>query len=117
MVLGATSVRSESGEEPPGPLHIRPIGVVKAREQLLFLRAGSHDEQGECQPTAQEEEPVGRLRHSVGWMHSFIENPHLFYPESEMPAFGPPELTHQEVEELSRYLGSLRAGAGPSCYH
>jgi len=30
-----------------------------------------------------------------------------------MPAFGPPALTHQEVEELSSYLASLRAGAGP----
>ena len=53
-------VRVESGKEPPGPHHIRAIGLIKALEQLLFLRAGSHDDQGQCQPTAQEEEPVGR---------------------------------------------------------
>jgi mono/diheme cytochrome c family protein len=44
-------------------------------------------------------------------MHSFIEDPIRFHPDSKMPAYGPPTLSHQEIEELSRYLSSLR---GPS---
>jgi len=48
------------------------------------------------------------LRHSVGWLHSFLESPSRFHSESRMPAYGPPALTHQEIEELAQYLGSLR---------
>jgi mono/diheme cytochrome c family protein len=48
------------------------------------------------------------LRHSAGWLHSFLESPSRFHPESRMPAFAPPALTHQEIEELSQYLASLR---------
>lgn len=48
------------------------------------------------------------LRHSSGWIHSFLEAPSRFHPESRMPAFAPPALTHQEIEELSQYLSSLR---------
>jgi quinol-cytochrome oxidoreductase complex cytochrome b subunit len=48
------------------------------------------------------------LRHSVGWLHSFIEQPSRFHPESRMPSYGPPALTHQEIEELAQYLSSRR---------
>jgi ubiquinol-cytochrome c reductase cytochrome b subunit len=48
------------------------------------------------------------LRHSAGWLHSFLESPSRFHPESRMPAFGPPALSHQEIEELAQYLSSLR---------
>jgi ubiquinol-cytochrome c reductase cytochrome b subunit len=51
------------------------------------------------------------LRHSAGWMHSFIEAPGRFRPGSPMPAFGPPSLSHQEIEELAQYLASLRGGS------
>ena len=53
------------------------------------------------------------LRHSAAWMHSFIEQPSRFHPGSTMPAFGPPRLTHAEIEEIAQYLSSLRGGAGP----
>lgn len=53
------------------------------------------------------------LRHSVGWMHSFIEEPSRFHPETQMPAFAPPRLSHQEIEEIAQYLATLRGGAGP----
>ena len=53
------------------------------------------------------------LRHSGAWLHSFIENPLRFHPESKMPSFGPPTLTHQEIEELTRYMTTLR-GVDPS---
>lgn len=53
------------------------------------------------------------LRHSPGWVHSFIERPGLFRGDTtEMPAFGPPTLTHQQIEELAQYLASLRGKGG-----
>ena len=48
------------------------------------------------------------LKHSAAYIHSFIEDPSRFHTGSKMPAFGPPVLSHQEIEELSRYLASLR---------
>jgi ubiquinol-cytochrome c reductase cytochrome b subunit len=48
------------------------------------------------------------LRHSAGWLHSFLESPSRFHAESRMPAYGPPALTHQEIEELAQYLASRR---------
>ena len=53
------------------------------------------------------------LHHSGPWMHSFIEEPSRFHRDTRMLAFGPPRLTHQEIEELAQYLTSLRGGAGP----
>jgi ubiquinol-cytochrome c reductase cytochrome b subunit len=58
-------------------------------------------------PNAPDLTEVG-LRHSAAWMHSFIEDPGRFHPDSKMPAFGPPKLTHEEIEEITRYLSSLR---------
>jgi ubiquinol-cytochrome c reductase cytochrome b subunit len=48
------------------------------------------------------------VRHSAGWIHSFIEQPSRFHQQSRMPAYGPPALTHQEIEELAQYLSTLR---------
>jgi cbb3-type cytochrome oxidase cytochrome c subunit len=48
------------------------------------------------------------LRHSGAWMHSFLENPLRFHADSKMPSFGPPTLSHQEIEEITRYLTTLR---------
>ncbi|HEX9704823.1 MAG TPA: cytochrome b N-terminal domain-containing protein [Gemmatimonadales bacterium] len=53
------------------------------------------------------------LRHSVAWMHSFIEEPSRFHAQTLMPAFAPPRLSHQEIEEIVQYLATLRGGAGP----
>ncbi len=52
------------------------------------------------------------LRHSPAWLHSFLEDPTRFRPGTKMPGFGPPTMTHQEIEELSQYLGSLRGPPG-----
>lgn len=52
------------------------------------------------------------LRHSAGWLHSFMESPGRFHAESRMPAYGPPALSHQEIEELAQYLATLRGHAG-----
>ena len=51
-------------------------------------------------------------RHSPGWIHSFIEQPSRFHPESPMPAFGPPTLSHQEIEELAQFLSTLQGPPG-----
>ncbi len=49
------------------------------------------------------------LRHSPAWIHSFVERPVLFRGDTaSMPAFGPPTLTHQQIESLAQYLASLR---------
>jgi ubiquinol-cytochrome c reductase cytochrome b subunit len=48
------------------------------------------------------------LRHSPAWLHSFVEDPSRFHITSKMPAYGPPTLTHQEIEEIAQYLSSLR---------
>ncbi len=58
-------------------------------------------------PDAPELTEVG-LKHSTAWLHSYIEDPVRFHPDSKMPAYGPPTLSHQEIEELARYLASLR---------
>jgi ubiquinol-cytochrome c reductase cytochrome b subunit len=52
------------------------------------------------------------LRHSAGWLHSFVESPSRFHVESRMPAYGPPALSHQEIEELAQYLATLRGREG-----
>jgi ubiquinol-cytochrome c reductase cytochrome b subunit len=60
------------------------------------------------------------LHHSPAWFHSYIERPDLFRGDTTaMPSFGPPSLTHQQIEELAQYLASLRgkrAGAVPEIH-
>jgi mono/diheme cytochrome c family protein len=58
-------------------------------------------------PDTPELTEVG-LKHSAAWMHSFLEDPGRFHGDSKMPAFGPPTMSHQEIEELSQYLATLR---------
>jgi ubiquinol-cytochrome c reductase cytochrome b subunit len=58
-------------------------------------------------PQAPDLSAVG-LRHTGGYIHSFIEDPGRFHPDSKMPTFGPPKMTHEEIEEVTRYLVSLR---------
>jgi ubiquinol-cytochrome c reductase cytochrome b subunit len=48
------------------------------------------------------------FHHSSGWLHSFIENPDRFHPGTKMPAYGLPKLSHMEMEEVARYLSTLR---------
>ena len=58
-------------------------------------------------PQAPELTAVG-LKHSAAWLHSFMEDPERFHSGSKMPSFGPPKMTHEEIEEITRYLVSLR---------
>ena len=53
------------------------------------------------------------LKHSSAWLHSYIEQPTRFRGDTtEMPSFGPPTLSHEEIEVLALYLASLRGKAG-----
>lgn len=88
----------------------RPLSSIERAGRALYqsqqcggchLIAGQGGEEGPDLTT------VG-LRHSAGWLHSFLESPSRFHAESRMPAYGPPALTHQEIEELAQYLASLR---------
>jgi len=47
------------------------------------------------------------LRRSAAYIHSYIENPKGLNPNAAMPAFLPP-LTHEQVEDISQYLLTLR---------
>lgn len=117
LLLGA-SVRDEPRKVAPEVG--RMLTSSERAGRTLFERqqcGGCHKVAGmtaapkkEDAPDAPELTEVG-LRHTSGWMHSFIEDPIRFHPDSKMPAYGPPTLSHQEIEELSRYLSSLR---GPS---
>ena len=49
---------------------------------------------------------------STAWMHSFVEDPLRFHPKSEMTGFGPPVLSHEAIEEVARYLSTLRGPRG-----
>ena len=46
-------------------------------------------------------------RRSAAYIHSYIENPKSINPNATMPAFLPP-LTHQQVEDITQYLLTLR---------
>ena len=99
----------------------RPLCSVERSGRALFRRqqcgschniAGQKPvEKKEDTPDAPDLTEVG-LKHSGAWMHSYIEDPLRFHKDSKMPAFGPPTLTHQEIEEITRYLTTLRGTSG-----
>jgi ubiquinol-cytochrome c reductase cytochrome b subunit len=96
----------------------RPLSSVERAGRTLFEAqqcGGCHLVKGQKAAKKNEDAPedtpelteVG-LKHSASWMHSFIEDPTRFHKKSEMAAYGPPTLSHQEIEELAQYLASLR---------
>ncbi|MBI4420902.1 MAG: cytochrome b N-terminal domain-containing protein [Gemmatimonadetes bacterium] len=93
----------------------RPLTTKERAGRALFQSQqcnGCHMIRGNGGDAGPDLTTVG-LRKSAGWMHSFIESPVRFHPDTRMPAYGPPALSHQEIEEIAQYLGSLRGGAGP----
>ena len=91
-----------------------PLNTAERAGRALFQRqcSGCHvvgkEKGGDKGPELTD---IGS-RHSASWLHSFVENPSHFHPESEMSSFGPPVLTHQEIEEVARYLTTLRGPPG-----
>ena len=90
-----------------------PLAVSERAGRAMFERqcASCHVVGGKGGDKGPDLSEVG-LKHSASWLHSFIEAPLRFHPESEMPGFGPPVLTHQEVEEVARYVATLRGAPG-----
>ncbi|GMR12366.1 MAG: hypothetical protein BMS9Abin29_0555 [Gemmatimonadota bacterium] len=112
LIGTATRARTFEAPEQVGP----PI-PASARTGAALYRANGcsdcHSIAGEGGNEGPELTDIG-MRHTVGWLHSFIEDPARFHEDSDMPSFGLPQLTHQEVEELSLYLETLRGDALPS---
>ncbi len=118
MLFGA------SAHDAPSPRIVpevgRPLTYVERAGRTLFAQqqcGGCHQingppvQQSAAAPNAPELGSIGLL-HSTAWLHSFIEEPTRFHRDSKMPAFGPPTLSHQEIEELAQYLSSLRGPHG-----
>ncbi|MDE3153136.1 MAG: cytochrome b N-terminal domain-containing protein [Gemmatimonadota bacterium] len=118
FLIGA-SVRDEPPAVPPEVGH--PLNSVQRAGRALFKaqQCGScHAVAGVSTPDKNSDVPdapdltdIG-LHHSASWMHSFLEDPSRFHTDSKMPAFGPPTLSHEEIEEISQYLATLRGPHG-----
>jgi mono/diheme cytochrome c family protein len=117
LLLGESMREYVAGAPEIGP----PLTAVERSGRALFKRqqCGSCHQVGKQKvekkdpdaPDAPELTEVG-LKHTQAWMHSFIEEPLRFHADSKMPAFGPPLLTHMEIEELAQYLATLRGPNG-----
>jgi ubiquinol-cytochrome c reductase cytochrome b subunit len=116
LLLGASLQESRAVAPEVG----RQLTSVERAGRALFRaqQCGSCHQVGSEKVVKKEDTPdapvlteVG-LRHSPAWLHSFMEAPTQFHPDSKMPALGPPVLTHQEIEELTQYLSSLRGPNG-----
>jgi ubiquinol-cytochrome c reductase cytochrome b subunit len=111
LLLGAAA----RGAPPAIPPEVgRPLKSAESagRDHFLAEQCGNcHMVAGQGGAFGPDLTSIG-LVHSSAWLHSFVETPKRFHPESRMPAFGPPTLSHQEIEELAQYLSTLR-GARP----
>ena len=96
----------------------RPLSASERAGRALFSRqcAGCHlvvglkvsEGKARSKDTGPELSEMGLL-HSSAWLHSFIEDPTRFHGDTaRMAAFGPPVLSHQEIEEVALYVAGLR---------
>ena len=118
VVLGGSGflIGAAAGEPGGGAPEVgRPLSSMERAGRALYQSqqcGGCHRITGQGGEEGPDLTTVGQ-RHSSGWLHSFLEQPSRFHPESRMPAYGPPALSHQEIEELAQYLASLRGREGP----
>ncbi len=123
VVLGGAGLLLGSAlrEQANGPAIVpevgRPLTSVERAGRALF-RGQKCDECHKIAGLGGKKGPdlteVG-LKHSSAWLHSFVEAPTRFRSDTtEMPTFGPPTLSHQEIEEVAQYLASLRGKVGES---
>ncbi len=110
LLLGAAL----KGAGPAAPPEVGRVLTSKERAGRALYAAQKCDDCHKIAGTGGRKGPdlssIGLL-HSVGFIHSFIERPDLFKPGTKMAAYGPPTLSHEEIEELAQYLASLRRGA------
>ena len=118
LLFGAAVRSAPSASEAPEVG--RPLTNIERAGRTLFgqqqcggchqikLRSAQDKGGGAAGPSIAPDLTSIGLVHSTNWFHSFLEDPRRFHPDSKMPAFGPPTLTHQEIEELAQYLSSLR---------
>ncbi len=93
----------------------RPLTDIERAGRALFQSqqcSGCHVIRGKGGDEGPDLTEVG-LRHSSAWMHSFMELPSRFHADSRMPSYAPPAMTHEEIEEIARYLTTLRGRRGP----
>jgi len=119
LLIGA-SLAEDTGEGLP-PEVGRPLSSIERAGRASYrqqqcgschmIAGDASAKKSDDAPDAPELTKVG-LKHSGAWLHSFIEDPSKFHVKSQMPAFGPPALTHQEIEEVTRYLMTLRGPDG-----
>src|SRR5262245_11790781 len=113
LLIGA-AVRSAGPSVPPEVG--RPLTSMERAGRALFGSqqcGGCHKIAGKGGGDGPDLSDIG-LHHSAAWLHSFIEAPTRFRSDTtKMPTFGPPTLTHEEIEELAEYLATLRGKAGP----
>jgi ubiquinol-cytochrome c reductase cytochrome b subunit len=113
VLLGASGLLIGAAGRETGPPAAEPAPVLTAVQRAgaaLYQSqqcGGCHKIAGQGGEAGPDLTTVG-LRHSAGWLHSFMEQPARFHAESRMPAYGPPALSHQEIEELAQYLATLR---------
>lgn len=119
LLIGA-SLAEDTGVGTP-PEVGRPLSSIERAGRALYRQqqCGScHVIAGDASAKKTEDAPDApeltkvALRHSGAWLHSFIEDPTKFHANSKMPGFGPPSLSHQEIEEVTRYLMTLRGPDG-----
>lgn len=106
LLIGA-AVRDAGPAVPPEVG--RPLSSRERAGRALFQSqqcTGCHMLAGKGGDQGPDLTEIG-LRHSAAWLHSYIETPTRFHPDTKMPSFGPPVLSHEEIEELAEYLASL----------
>jgi ubiquinol-cytochrome c reductase cytochrome b subunit len=120
IVLGTSGLligAAVRGTGPTIPPEVgRPLTSVERAGRALYGSqqcGGCHKIVGKGGSDGPDLTEIG-LHHSAAWLHSFIETPTRFRSDTtKMPTFGPPTLTHEEIEELAQYLSTLRGKAGP----
>lgn len=113
LLLGA-AVREDVKLRTPEPTGLALSSVQRAGRALFAQQqCGScHKIRGEGGEEGPDLSEFG-LHHSSAWIHSYIEQPERFRGDTtKMPAFGPPVLSHQEIEELAQYIATLRGPPG-----
>jgi len=111
LLIGA-AVRQAGPAVPPEVG--RPLTSRERAGRALFQSeqcTGCHTVAGKGGNQGPDLSDIG-LHHSAAWLHSYVEAPSRFHPGTKMPTFGPPALSHEEIEDLAQYLSSLRGPPG-----